>query len=73
MHKHPEQNGIQNKKPTLFESFEDTPLPVAVLTYLGYGILILFGHLCDLLRKYEILYAPFSSEKHLLKVCLYCN
>ena len=45
-----------------FESFEDTPLYIAVLTYLGYAILIVVGHLRDLLRKWNIEKAPMAAE-----------
>ena len=45
-----------------FESFEETPLWIAVLTYLGYGILILFGHFRDLLRKWNVEKVPMSAE-----------
>lgn len=33
------------------EDFEETPLYAAILTYLGYGILCLFGWLRDLMRR----------------------
>jgi hypothetical protein len=36
------------------EEFEETPLYVAVLTYLSYGILCLFGWLRDFLRQSHI-------------------
>uniref|UniRef100_A0A3P8WRZ9 serine C-palmitoyltransferase n=1 Tax=Cynoglossus semilaevis TaxID=244447 RepID=A0A3P8WRZ9_CYNSE len=36
------------------ESFEETPLLVAVLTYMGYGILTIFGYLRDFLRHWNI-------------------
>ncbi len=45
-----------------FESFEETPLYIAVLTYLGYGILILFGHLRDLMRRCGIEKVPMAAE-----------
>ena len=60
-------NQYPNEKCIPFESFEDTPLPVAILTYLGYGVLIIFGHLCDFLRKWEYLYHPVGPD--LKKVC----
>ena len=65
------QKDVTNQGPSHkripFESFEDTPLPVAVLTYLGYGVLIIFGHLCDFLRKWELLYHPVAPD--LNEVC----
>jgi len=36
------------------EFFEETPLYIAVLTYLGYGILIIFGHFRDFFKKMEL-------------------
>ena len=64
------QNGYTQKKiPSItakptesFESFEETPLWIAVLTYLGYGILILFGHFRDLLRKWNVEKVPMAAE-----------
>ena len=37
-----------------FESFEETPLFAAILTYLGYAILVIIGQIRDLLRAYGI-------------------
>ncbi|XP_025103822.1 serine palmitoyltransferase 2-like isoform X1 [Pomacea canaliculata] len=37
-----------------FESFEDPPLAIAILTYLGYALIILVGHIRDFLRHYGI-------------------
>ncbi|XP_055880995.1 serine palmitoyltransferase 2-like isoform X1 [Biomphalaria glabrata] len=37
-----------------FESFEETPLLVAILTYLGYGLLVVIGQIRDLMRAYGI-------------------
>lgn len=51
-----------SKVPTMFESFEETPLFIAVLTYLGYGILIIFGHMRDFLRNWGIEKVPLSAE-----------
>jgi hypothetical protein len=42
---HLEQNDLQN------EEFEETPLYAAILTYLGYSILCLFGWLRDFMRQ----------------------
>jgi serine palmitoyltransferase len=44
------------------EFFEETPLYIAVLTYIGYGILIIFGHLRDFLRKWNLEKIVVSSE-----------
>ncbi|KAJ8308767.1 hypothetical protein KUTeg_013641 [Tegillarca granosa] len=35
---------------TFWESFEQTPIIVAIWTYLGYGVLVVIGHIRDLLR-----------------------
>jgi len=57
------QNGRNTRKN--FESFEETPLLIAILTYLGYGILIIFGHVRDFLRKWQIEKVPVSAEPSL--------
>ena len=38
------------RKKCIDENFEETPLVVAVITYIGYGILVVFGYLRDFLR-----------------------
>lgn len=73
------QNATHNpslyKKPFV-ESFEETPLLVAVLTYMGYGILTIFGYLRDFLRHWNIEKCHVARErdeqrvKYLLFVCL---
>jgi len=45
-----------------FEMFEETPLYIAVLTYIGYGIVIVFGHFRDFLRKWHFENTPLSKE-----------
>jgi len=45
-----------------FESFEETPLLIAVLTYIGYGILIVFGHMRDWLRQWGWEKVPVAAE-----------
>ena len=45
-----------------FESFEETPLLIAVVTYISYGILIIFGHIRELLRKCNIEKVPVACE-----------
>lgn len=45
-----------------FESFEEIPLLVAIVTYISYGILIIFGHLRELLRKCSFEKVPIPSE-----------
>ena len=44
------------------ESFEETPLLIAVLTYIGYGVLILFGHIRDALRCWGCEKVPTIAE-----------
>ncbi|KAM4723925.1 serine palmitoyltransferase 2-like [Anableps anableps] len=45
------------------ESFEETPMLVAVLTYMGYGILTVFGYLRDFLRHWRIERCHIAREK----------
>ena len=64
-HGHGDQQDSQRPEPQHqqhHESFEETPLWIAVLTYLGYGILILFGHFRDLLRKWKVENVPMAAE-----------
>ncbi|XP_012942343.1 serine palmitoyltransferase 2 [Aplysia californica] len=54
------KNGINGKRDhtkwqeDFFESFEETPLLVAILTYLGYALLVVIGQIRDLMRAYGI-------------------
>ncbi|XP_043912170.1 serine palmitoyltransferase 3 [Protopterus annectens] len=50
---HSQANGVPYKKP-FFESFEQAPLYIAVLTYMGYGIVTLFGYLRDFMRTWGL-------------------
>ncbi|XP_061109912.1 serine palmitoyltransferase 2-like isoform X2 [Conger conger] len=45
------------------ESFEETPMLLAVLTYLSYGILTIFGYLRDFLREWKIEKCNIASER----------
>ncbi|KAL4656286.1 serine palmitoyltransferase 2-like [Arapaima gigas] len=45
------------------ESFEETPMLVAVFTYLGYGILTIFGYLRDFLREWKIEKCHIARER----------
>ncbi|XP_061119107.1 serine palmitoyltransferase 2-like [Conger conger] len=45
------------------ESFEETPMLVAVLTYMGYGILTIFGYLRDFLRQWKIEKCHIARER----------
>ena len=49
-----EEEKLKEFKETFVEEFEDTPFQVAVLTYLSYFFLILFGYLRDFMRKYGL-------------------
>ena len=44
------------------ELFEETPLIIAVLTYLGYAVLTIFGHMRDFMRKWNIEKVPMAAE-----------
>lgn len=55
------------KKPFL-EYYEETPLLVAVLTYMGYGILTIFGYLRDFLRHWNIEKCHVAREREEQKV-----
>ena len=44
------------------EFFEETPLYIAVLTYIGYGILIVFGHFRDLLCRWNLEKVSMNME-----------
>ncbi|XP_028677068.1 serine palmitoyltransferase 2 [Erpetoichthys calabaricus] len=55
-------NGGIYKRP-FKESFEETPMLVAVLTYMGYGILTLFGYLRDFLREWKIEKCHNATER----------
>ncbi|XP_047467413.1 serine palmitoyltransferase 2-like isoform X2 [Mugil cephalus] len=53
--------GLYNRP--FVESFEETPMLVAVLTYMGYGILTIFGYLRDFLRHWKIERCHIAREK----------
>ncbi|XP_051503219.1 serine palmitoyltransferase 2-like [Myxocyprinus asiaticus] len=55
-------NGEQYSRPFL-EYFEETPMLVAVLTYMGYGILTIFGYLRDFMREWKIEKCRIASER----------
>ncbi|MBN3279356.1 SPTC2 palmitoyltransferase, partial [Polyodon spathula] len=59
---HVEHNGGLYKRP-FNEVFEETPMLVAVLTYMGYGILTIFGYLRDFLRKWKIEKCQNATER----------
>ncbi|XP_056423854.1 serine palmitoyltransferase 3-like isoform X2 [Hyla sarda] len=45
------------------ESYEEAPLYIPVLTYFGYGILILFGHIRDFMRKWGLEQCHMAKER----------
>ncbi|KAK7907111.1 hypothetical protein WMY93_015723 [Mugilogobius chulae] len=55
-------NASLYKRPFV-EYFEETPLLVAVLTYMGYGILTIFGYLRDFLRHWNIEKCHVARER----------
>ncbi|XP_043999687.1 serine palmitoyltransferase 2-like isoform X1 [Gambusia affinis] len=57
----PHHGGLYNRP--FLESFEETPMLVAVLTYMGYGILTVFGYLRDFLRHWKIERCHIAREK----------
>ncbi|KAH0620460.1 hypothetical protein JD844_020959 [Phrynosoma platyrhinos] len=59
---HITQNGGLYKRP-FNEAFEETPMLVAVLTYVGYGVLTLFGYLRDFLRYWKIEKCHNATER----------
>ena len=50
------KNGVENGKSSRknCEEFESMPLWIAVMTYIAYAILILFGYLRDFMRFYGL-------------------
>lgn len=60
-------NGELYRRPFV-ESFEETPMLVAVLTYLGYGILTIFGYLRDFMREWNIEDCHNAREREEQKV-----
>ncbi|XP_034963856.1 serine palmitoyltransferase 2 [Zootoca vivipara] len=59
---HIAHNGGLYKRP-FNEAFEETPMLVAVLTYVGYGVLTLFGYLRDFLRHWKIEHCHNATER----------
>uniref|UniRef100_A0A8C6V415 serine C-palmitoyltransferase n=1 Tax=Naja naja TaxID=35670 RepID=A0A8C6V415_NAJNA len=59
---HITHNGGLYKRP-FNETFEETPMLVAVLTYVGYGVLTLFGYLRDFLRQWKIEKCHNATER----------
>lgn len=66
-------NGGLYSKPFI-ESFEETPMLVAVLTYMSYGILTIFGYLRDFLREWKIEKCHIAREREEQRVNIFfCN
>ncbi|NXR54437.1 SPTC2 palmitoyltransferase, partial [Hippolais icterina] len=59
---HVVHNGGLYKRP-FNEAFEETPMLVAVLTYVGYGVLTLFGYLRDFMRQWKIEKCQNATER----------
>ncbi|XP_073528316.1 serine palmitoyltransferase 3-like [Phyllobates terribilis] len=60
------QNGTANSKlykKEFKESFEEAPLYVAVLTYIGYGVVTLFGYLRDFMRAWGLEKCHMAEER----------
>ncbi|KAM3930740.1 serine palmitoyltransferase 3-like [Leptodactylus fuscus] len=60
------QNGTANGrlyKKEFKESFEEAPLYVAVLTYIGYGVVTLFGYLRDFMRAWGLEKCHMAEER----------
>ena len=67
------QNHNVVRNPSLYnkpfvESYEETPLLVAVLTYMGYGILTIFGYPRDFMRHWNIEKCSVARERDEQKV-----
>ena len=75
--KHEDEN-LDNLTDEFHESFEETPLIVAVLTYIGYTVLVIFGYLRDFMRKYGLEKSKAAKEKgnevsvNVLNCCMIC-
>lgn len=50
------------------EEFEETPLWISVMTMIGYGILFVFGHIRDFLRKMQWEKSLIPKEAENMKV-----
>ncbi|KAI1894686.1 hypothetical protein AGOR_G00118310, partial [Albula goreensis] len=65
-HKTDQKNGTANgvhSDPRASESFEQAPLYVAVMTYLGFGIVTLFGYFRDFLRAVGLEKCHLAQER----------
>lgn len=58
----PSQNHSYDQ-PKKQQLFEETPLLVAVITYIGYGVLVVFGYFRDFLRMYKFEKTKSAKEK----------
>ena len=58
-----EEEKLKEFKESFVEDFEDTPFQVAVLTYLSYFLLIIFGYLRDFMRKYGLEKSKAPKER----------
>ncbi|XP_067947887.1 serine palmitoyltransferase 2-like isoform X2 [Watersipora subatra] len=56
------KSDVPVKPPQVQEAFEETPLLIAIVTYIGYGLLVLFGYLRELRTYYGLEKAHQSNE-----------
>ena len=58
----PKSNKLK-ENPLKQHYFEETPLLVAIITYIGYGVLVVFGYFRDFLRLYQLEKTKAAKEK----------
>ncbi|XP_014670841.1 PREDICTED: serine palmitoyltransferase 2-like [Priapulus caudatus] len=59
------EEAVRKSRKQPHESYEQTPLIVAVITYFGYAVLVIFGHLRDFMKKHGL--EEIHSAKEYLK------
>ncbi|MEE6474438.1 hypothetical protein FKM82_010383 [Ascaphus truei] len=65
-----QQNGTANSslyKRPFIESFEEAPLYIAVFTYMGFGLVTLFGYLRDFMRTWGLEKCQMATEREAQK------
>lgn len=73
MHTNGKVNGFHRSCDRGEDSFEEAPMYVAVLTYMGFGIVTLFGYFRDLLRAVGLEKCNLAEEREEQKVCVICG
>ncbi|KAG5830972.1 hypothetical protein ANANG_G00298940 [Anguilla anguilla] len=75
-HRNAQKNGTKKVVPRVVEpggrdrdGFEQAPLYVAVMTYLGFGIVTLFGYLRDFLRAVGLEKCHLAQERGTKGLC----